>query len=51
MNPLLFGYLVVFFGGGIGAALRHAVNRSALALPAFPYNTLAVNVLGCLAMA
>ena len=50
MSPLITGYLIVFFGGGIGAALRHFVNRSALALPDFPYNTLTVNALGCLAM-
>ena len=41
-------YLVVFVGGGIGAALRHGVNRAALNYlgPAFPYGTLLVNVLG-----
>jgi CrcB protein len=46
------GYLLVFLGGGIGAALRHAVNRAALAClgPAFPYGTLFVNVAGSLAM-
>lgn len=42
------GYLIVFLGGGIGAALRHGVNRAALAWfgPAFPYGTLFVNVAG-----
>jgi CrcB protein len=46
------GYLVVFIGGGIGAALRHGVNRAALAWlgPAFPWGTLIVNILGGLAM-
>lgn len=46
------GYLLVFLGGGIGAALRHAVNRASLAYlgPAFPYGTLLVNVVGGLAM-
>jgi CrcB protein len=41
-------YLLVFLGGGIGAALRHGVNRASLALlgPAFPYGTLLVNVAG-----
>jgi CrcB protein len=46
------GYLAVFIGGGIGAALRHGVNRAALAWlgPAFPWGTLIVNILGGLAM-
>jgi fluoride exporter len=45
-------YLWVFLGGGIGAALRHAVNRAALAWfgPGFPAGTLIVNVSGSLAM-
>ena len=46
------GYLAVFVGGGLGAALRHAVNRASLAYfgPAFPYGTLIVNVAGGLLM-
>ena len=42
------GYLLVFVGGGIGAALRHGVNRASLAYfgPGLPYATLFVNVLG-----
>ena len=46
------GYLAVFIGGGLGAALRHAVNRTSLAYfgPAFPYGTLIVNVVGGLLM-
>lgn len=46
------GYIIVFLGGGIGAALRHAVNRAALSLlgPGFPYGTLFVNVIGGLLM-
>ncbi len=45
-------YLIIFLGGGIGAALRHAVNRGALALlgPSFPFGTLIVNVLGSFLM-
>jgi CrcB protein len=45
-------YAVVFLGGGIGAALRHMVNRFALAWlgPAFPFGTLFVNVAGSLAV-
>lgn len=41
-------YLLVFLGGGIGAALRHGVNRAALALlgAGFPFGTLVVNVAG-----
>jgi fluoride exporter len=46
------GYLIVFFGGGLGAALRHGVNLfSARALgTTFPYNTLFENVSGSLVM-
>lgn len=43
---------LIFLGGGIGSALRYGVGRGALALagPAFPAGTLAVNVAGCLVM-
>ena len=46
------GFLIVFLGGGLGAALRHGVNIAAARLlgTAFPYGTLAINVLGSLAM-
>jgi CrcB protein len=46
------GYLIVFLGGGIGAALRHGVNLIAARLfgTAFPFGTLTVNVLGSLIM-
>ncbi len=49
---MIGGYLVVFIGGGLGAALRHGVNRASLAYlgPAFPYGTLLVNVVGALLM-
>ena len=45
-------YLVVFLGGGLGAALRHGVNRLAVAMfgHAFPAGTLIVNISGSLAM-
>lgn len=45
-------YFVVFIGGGLGAALRHGVNRAALIYlgPEFPYGTLVVNVVGGLLM-
>ena len=46
------GFLIVFIGGGIGAALRHGVN---LAMPrlvgtAFPYATMFENVTGSIVM-
>ena len=45
-------FLIVFLGGGIGAALRHGVNRLSLIWfgPGFPVGTLVVNVAGSLAM-
>jgi fluoride exporter len=46
------GYLVVFLGGGVGAALRHGVNLAAARLlgTGFPFGTLTVNALGSLIM-
>lgn len=46
------GYLIVFLGGGLGAALRHSVNLSTARLfgTGFPYGTLTVNVVGSLIM-
>jgi CrcB protein len=46
------GFLIVFLGGGLGAALRHGVNVIAARWlgTAFPYGTLIINVLGSLAM-
>ena len=45
-------YLIVFLGGGIGAALRHGFNIAFARLlgTAFPYATLFENVSGSLAM-
>lgn len=45
-------YLIVFVGGGIGAALRHGVNRLAMAWlgTGFPAGTMIVNILGSLLM-
>ena len=45
-------YLIVFLGGGIGAALRHGVNVVAARLlgTAFPYATTIENVSGSLLM-
>jgi len=46
------GYLIIFLGGGLGAALRHGVNLAAARTlgTAFPYGTLTVNVVGSLVM-
>lgn len=45
-------YLIVFLGGGLGAALRHGVNVGTARLfgASFPYGTLTVNIVGCLVM-
>lgn len=45
-------YLIVFLGGGLGAALRHGINMaSARAFgTAFPYGTLLINITGSLVM-
>jgi CrcB protein len=49
---LVAGFLIVFLGGGIGAALRHGVNLlSARWLgTSFPWHTLIENVTGSLVM-
>ncbi len=46
------GYLFVFVGGGLGAMLRHGVNRLGMAWlgPSLPWSTLFVNVVGGLVM-
>ena len=46
------GFLIVFIGGGIGAALRHGVNLLAARLfgTAFPWGTLFENVTGSFVM-
>ena len=46
------GFLVVFLGGGIGAALRHGVNILVARLigTSFPWSTLIENVSGSLVM-
>ncbi|MEK9968727.1 MAG: fluoride efflux transporter CrcB [Ferrovibrio sp.] len=45
-------YLIVFLGAGIGGALRHGVNVTAMRLisAGFPWGTLAVNIVGSFAM-
>ena len=46
------GYLIVFLGGGMGAALRHGINLAMARLlgTAFPYGTLFINVTGSIIM-
>jgi fluoride exporter len=46
------GFLIVFLGGGVGAALRHGVNIAMARWlgTAFPYATLTENVTGSLVM-
>ncbi|MGA9199864.1 MAG: hypothetical protein WBZ67_05085, partial [Pseudolabrys sp.] len=46
MGNRSIGYLIVFLGGGIGAALRHGFNLAFARLvgTAFPYATLFENV-------
>jgi CrcB protein len=46
------GYAIVFLGGGLGAALRHAINLGAARWlgVGFPFGTLIVNVSGSLVM-
>ena len=46
------GYLIVFLGGGLGAAIRHGANlATARALgTAFPYGTMLINITGSFIM-
>ena len=45
-------YLLVFFGGGLGASLRHAVNMACAKGfgTAFPYGTFIINISGSIVM-
>ncbi|MDY0029506.1 MAG: fluoride efflux transporter CrcB [Pseudobdellovibrionaceae bacterium] len=47
---LLFHFLLVGFGGALGAMARHGVNMASLKFidPDFPYGTLTANILGSL---
>ena len=49
---IAFGYVLVFLGGGFGAVARHWVNRTAMNIvgPNYPAGTLAVNIVGSMAM-
>jgi fluoride exporter len=51
-DAALQSYILVFLGGGIGAALRHYVNVAMARWlgTSFPYNTLFANVSGSLVM-
>jgi fluoride exporter len=42
------GFLIVFFGAGIGGAFRHAINLATVGLgwASFPAGTMAINVIG-----
>lgn len=44
--------VLVAIGGAIGSCLRHLVNVAALRLfgPAYPWGTVTVNIVGCMAM-
>ena len=46
------GYLIVFLGGGAGAAIRHGMNIGVARVlgTAFPYGTLIINVTGSFVM-
>lgn len=48
----MIDYLLVFLGGGLGAALRHGVNLAGASLlgTRFPYSTLFANVTGSFVM-
>jgi CrcB protein len=51
MSAPLLGYVLVFLGGGVGAAARHGMNRLlGAAVGGFPIWTFAVNILGCFIM-
>ena len=52
MTDAMRSTLLVFCGGGLGAALRYGFNQSAARIlgPGFPWGTFGVNVLGCFAM-
>jgi CrcB protein len=45
-------YLIVFLGGGLGAALRHAANMAVARIlgTAFPFGTLGINITGSIVM-
>jgi CrcB protein len=48
----VINYLLVFFGGGLGASLRHTVNIACTKSfgTAFPYGTFIINISGSIVM-
>ena len=52
LSVLPMGFLIIFLGGGVGAALRHGVNIASMRLlgSAFPYATAFENVTGSFVM-
>jgi fluoride exporter len=48
----MLNFVLVFFGGGLGASLRHAVNLAAAKAfgVAFPYGTFIINITGSIVM-
>jgi CrcB protein len=47
----LSGYLIVFVGAGLGGAVRHGINRTALPFgTSFPWQTFGINIAGSLLM-
>jgi CrcB protein len=48
----VINYLLVFFGGGLGASLRHTVNMACAKTfgTAFPYGTFIINISGSIVM-
>lgn len=51
MGAGILGYVLVFLGGGIGAAARHGVNRLlGQAAGGFPVWTFVINIAGCFIM-
>jgi CrcB protein len=46
------GYLIVFLGGGLGAAMRHGINLACVRAfgMGFPYGTLLINITGSVVM-
>jgi CrcB protein len=48
----MMGYLLVFFGGGLGATLRHAINVACARGfgTSFPYGTFIINITGSTVM-
>jgi CrcB protein len=52
MSGALVSYLLVFFGGGLGAMLRHLINLTCARCigTGFPYGTFIVNITGSTVM-